>query len=214
LSNTDDQVLALSGIFQAAYLVTKIARTGIHPQDSFESSINSLFVFDADNTSQIFDGRSNLMVGLRLSSEILDKKGPSVGAGENFDIFRYGLSLLQLERKLAGQTGMLDFIGQRLEEIARQANHFSVTHPQVIGNIAELYQDTLSSLPLRIQVRGESRFLQNDTNVNKVRALLLAGIRSSVLWHQLGGRRRHLVFSRARLRHSVQQQIDLIAQLH
>ena len=75
MSNIDDRALALAGIFQAAYLVAKIARTGMYPQDCFESSINSLFVFDAESTSGIYQGVENLMVGLRISSEVLKRKG-------------------------------------------------------------------------------------------------------------------------------------------
>jgi high frequency lysogenization protein len=81
---------------------------------------------------------------------------------------------------------------------------------EVIANIADLYEETVSTLVLRIQVRGEIRFLQNDINVNKVRALLLSGIRSSVLWHQLGGRRWHLLFLRRRLKSAIDRQMKLI----
>lgn len=210
MSSIDDQVLALAGIFQAAYLVAKIARTGIHPQDCFESSINSLFVFDADSTSGIYQGSENLMVGLRVCSEVLERRGLSGISGEYFDIFRYGLNLLQLERKLTRYPAMMDHIGERLQEMSSRTEHFSPTDPQVIANIAGLYHETVSTLARRIQVRGETRFLQNEVNVNKVRALLMSGIRSSVLWHQLGGRRWHLLLISKRLRSAISRQMSLI----
>jgi len=37
---------------------------------------------------------------------------------------------------------------------------------------------------------------------NRIRALLLAGIRSAVLWYQLGGRRWRLVVYRRRIQHT------------
>lgn len=43
------------------------------------------------------------------------------------------------------------------------------------------------------------RFLQQPNNAAKIRALLLAGIRSARLWRQLGGHRWQLVFSRSKL---------------
>lgn len=43
------------------------------------------------------------------------------------------------------------------------------------------------------------RHLQDSRNADKVRALLLAGIRSAMLWRQLGGRRWQLLFSRRKL---------------
>ncbi|GAM56239.1 hypothetical protein JCM19232_5254 [Vibrio ishigakensis] len=44
----------------------------------------------------------------------------------------------------------------------------------------------------------------------KVRALLLAGIRSAVLWRQVGGKRRHLIFSRKKM---VEQAEILLARI-
>jgi high frequency lysogenization protein len=48
-------------------------------------------------------------------------------------------------------------------------------------------------------VHGDMRFLQQPSNAAKIRALLLAGIRSARLWRQLGGHRWQLVFSRGKL---------------
>jgi len=41
--------------------------------------------------------------------------------------------------------------------------------------------------------------LKNEHVANRIRALLLAGIRSAVLWYQLGGRRWRLVIYRKRI---------------
>jgi high frequency lysogenization protein len=41
--------------------------------------------------------------------------------------------------------------------------------------------------------------LQNQDNIDKIRALLLAGIRSSMLWRQCGGGRFSILFGRKRL---------------
>jgi len=43
------------------------------------------------------------------------------------------------------------------------------------------------------------RYLQQSTNAARIRALLLAGIRSARLWRQLGGHRWQLLFSRRKL---------------
>ena len=65
--------------------------------------------------------------------------------------------------------------------------------------LGKLYQDTISKLPYRIQVQGKIELLRNDQIAMRIRALLLAGIRAAVLWHQLGGRRWHLIFYRKRI---------------
>ena len=48
-------------------------------------------------------------------------------------------------------------------------------------------------------VNGEHGHLSNPAIAAKVRAALFAGIRSALLWHQLGGSRWHLLFSRKKI---------------
>jgi high frequency lysogenization protein len=57
----------------------------------------------------------------------------------------------------------------------------------------------ISPLGPRIQVTGSPAVLQSPQVQAKVRATLLAGIRAAVLWHQVGGGRLQLMFSRNRL---------------
>jgi high frequency lysogenization protein len=45
-------------------------------------------------------------------------------------------------------------------------------------------------------VNGEHNHLSNPDNANKIRALLLAAIRSAVLWDQCGGSRWQIMFNR------------------
>ncbi|MBT17966.1 MAG: hypothetical protein CL889_03205 [Dehalococcoidia bacterium] len=65
--------------------------------------------------------------------------------------------------------------------------------------LANLYQDTISKLSYRIQVQGKLENLKNENVANRIRTLLLGGIRSAVLWYQLGGRRWRLAFYRKRI---------------
>jgi high frequency lysogenization protein len=125
------------------------------------------------------------------------------------------MSLLHLESRLNKTPKMLATIGQRLEQVGEQALFFQsqqaagsepqtelephYAHPSVIGNLANLYQETLSTFSFRIQVTGEPRNLKNSDNADKIRALLLAGIRAAILWRQVGGRRWHLLFFRSRV---------------
>jgi high frequency lysogenization protein len=48
-------------------------------------------------------------------------------------------------------------------------------------------------------VNGEHGHLSNPLIAAKVRAALFAGIRSAFLWHQLGGSRWQLLFSRKKI---------------
>jgi len=60
-----------------------------------------------------------------------------------------------------------------------------------------VYEETIAHLGKRVQVTGEAGRLQQDSVAAEVRALLLGGIRFAWLWHQLGGRRWHLVLRRS-----------------
>ena len=111
---------------------------------------------------------------------------------------RYALSIIHLESRLRKNGHMMNQLGESIQASVRQADHFHITHESVIGNLADTYKQTLSTLSFRIKVAGNPQILQNSHNANKVRALLLAGIRAAILWRQVGGRRWHLLFNRKR----------------
>jgi high frequency lysogenization protein len=75
----------------------------------------------------------------------------------------------------------------------------------VVARLADTYSQTISTLSPRIMVSGENNQLKNPENANRVRALLLAGIRSAVLWRQCGGRQWHLLLQRRKLIESARQ---------
>jgi high frequency lysogenization protein len=75
----------------------------------------------------------------------------------------------------------------------------------VIAALDGLYQTTVSTFSFRIQVGGDPRHLQNTENAARIRALLLAGIRSALLWRQVGGKRWHMLFFRSRLKPSLRR---------
>ena len=69
----------------------------------------------------------------------------------------------------------------------------------MVGALAGLYVANVSGIAPRIMVGGDPACLNRDGNPERIRALLLAGLRSTVLWRQLGGRRLRLILGRSRL---------------
>lgn len=213
----DEQAIALAGLFQAAALVEQIATRGMVPQNSLETSLYSTFVTNPKSTEEIYGGIHdlpfNLQLGLRNLQDLVEKKRSE----HNKDIVRYALSMMYLERKLSGNKEMMHAVGNRLDQIREQARYFSpenddpmlspstFCHPSVVANLASLYQETVSTFSFRIQVGGDPRHLQNAENAAKIRGLLLAGIRSSMLWRQVGGKRWHLFFFKSRMRPSLKK---------
>jgi len=187
-----DRTLALAGIFQCATQVAQVARRGISDNASFETCIHSLFITDPQQTDDVYGSRAALRPGLHAIVQQMQGQ-----AGRDVDITRYALGLLVLERKLSRRRDLLDVISKGIHDAQRQTDHFnSYIHDSVIGNLAEIYLKSISTLTPRIMVRGENNYLLEQGNADKVRALLLAGIRSAVLWSQCGGSRWHLLFRR------------------
>jgi high frequency lysogenization protein len=58
---------------------------------------------------------------------------------------------------------------------------------------------------LRIHVAGKREYISQAAILDKIRALLLAGIRSAVLWQQVGGSRWQLLLDRKKIVHTAQQ---------
>lgn len=59
-----------------------------------------------------------------------------------------------------------------------------------------IYTDVVSQLHPKIMVRGSHGYLSQPSVANRIRAVLLAGIRAAFLWKQVGGSRWQLLFKR------------------
>ncbi|WP_407332663.1 high frequency lysogenization protein HflD [Enterovibrio sp. 27052020O] len=188
-----DRTIAFASICQSVKLVQEISRTGSCDPDALSASLKSIIVTNPASTLEVFGSEENLTVGLNtLISELDNSPGGS-------ELTRYLINLLALERKLSGRRDSLAQLSDRLENIQRQVQHFDLLDDQMISNLASVYLDTISPLGPRIQVTGNPAQLQQTGVQHKVRALLLSGIRSAVLWRQVGGKRRHLIFGRKQM---------------
>ncbi|OZG73703.1 lysogenization regulator HflD [Hahella sp. CCB-MM4] len=193
--NTEDQVIALAGVFQAAYLVDELAKKGTLGEEAFKTCLNSLLKVDVSNTIDAFGDRYGIQVGLRELIAVLEKQQNR----SKTEMVRYALTLLYLEGKLRKRPDLLEVMGKRIQQVQTQTLHFEVTHSNIVGAFASLYKDTISTFPQRIQVTGDPKYLRVDENADKIRAILLAGIRAAVLWRQVGGRRWKLLFMRKQI---------------
>lgn len=194
--STQEQLIALGAVFEAANLVDKLARTGQIGEASMTCMVGSLLARNPRTTLDVYGGDDQyLQEGYRMLQGTLERS-PTIMQRE---ALRYALAMVGLERQLAKRDDLLQIVSDRLPHIEQQVQHFGPAHENVIASFGGLYQDTLSTLRQRIQVQGEMRFLQQASTASRVRTLLFAGIRSARLWRQLGGHRWQLVFSRGKL---------------
>ena len=118
-----DQTLALAGIYQAASLVKQVANTGKANAAQVESSLESLFRFDANTVEEVYGSVAGVGHGVKVLCRHLKDK-----TNRDIEITKYVLSLIMLEKKLSSNTGMLDSIDKRLREIESQFDFFSLDH--------------------------------------------------------------------------------------
>lgn len=202
-----DQVIALAGIFQSARLVQQLARDGGSETGAFRSSILSVLALDAATVDTVYGG----IAGVRLGLDILANKLGGESAPADVEMARYVVAMMHLEGLLRRRPQMLETLRNGIEAAQTQMKFFETgaddeaVHPALIEKLAELYTQTLSTLGPRIMVSGEHGHLSNPSIAARVRAALLAGIRSAVLWRQMGGKRWRLLISRGRIARTAQE---------
>lgn len=184
-----DRTIALAGLLQAIESVRDIARRGQTNLEDIDTCLSSLLKIDAPSSSAIYGGSHRLRSGLRLLEQQLTNP-------HDMELTRYAVALLGLERKLARRGDLLQAIRAGLEDITQNLTHFPLNHSNTMARFADLYLKNVSTLSPRIMVNGDQLHLNNSENANRIRALLLAGIRAATLWRQSGGGRLTLLVRR------------------
>jgi high frequency lysogenization protein len=205
LNTITNQTIALAGIAQVAVLVQQLATTGSCDQAAMEASIGSVLKIDSDGVAEIYSGLAGLKLGFeQLNGQINGEKMP------NPDQARYSAAIVFLERKLSDRKDFLTTIQTGIVKAQAQSEQFGILHENVLANLADLYQTTISTLQPRIMVNGDQQYLSSHGVANKIRALLLAGIRSALLWKQCGGSRWKFIFYRKRIQAELQSLLKRI----
>ena len=168
-----------------------------------EKSLYSVFQTEADSTTEIFSGLDGVRYGLQKLQQQLTSP-----AREQIGTTRYSISVLLLSGKLLKNPEKLKRISEGIKIAAAKLDLYDYTHSNQIAALADIYSGVISDLSPRIMVKGDPMHLQNPETQNRVRALLLAGIRAAILWRQLGGSRIQLLFKRKLLVKTAKQLLE------
>lgn len=194
--NYSEIIIALAGICQSATLVRQLAQTGQSNETYQTVLFNSLTINNPESALDVFGGDiDNIKLGLKAIIDILN----STKQSDIIEVARYAMSMAVLERKLMSSTNAQDQLRQRIGQLAHQTQFFNDEDDQFINNLAGIYVDVISPLGQKIQVTGSEPILKNTFIQAKIRALLLAGIRSAVLWQQVGGSRWQFILSKKKI---------------
>lgn len=193
-NSMSERVLALAGLLQALAQVRRIADTGAAESRILGTALDSVFRIDAATPAGVYGGVDALRPGLTILRDYF--------ANHNRDeqLPRLALAVMQLERRFVADDDMGRRVQHGIRAQSAAAERNGSTHPDVLAALGGLYAETLSHLRPRVLVQGNPHYLGQASVVAEVRAVLLAAVRSAVLWRQLGGslwdfllRRRDLV---------------------
>lgn len=187
-----DQTIALAAVYQSALMAHELANSGaVRDHQSWEVSLNSLYKIDAQSTEDVFD---NNMQGLALGLNTLIKSFNK----DNYyiNVIKYTITLLSLAGKLQQRPEMIDLIAKGLNDSKVMQTNDEPLNAAVISKLAQIYSKTISQMQPRVIVAGQPFHLKNQATTEKIRAVLLAGIRAAVLWRQVGGTQLQLLFKR------------------
>jgi high frequency lysogenization protein len=104
------------------------------------------------------------------------------------------INVIMLQKTVSKQSSLMNQLTSKIEQLSQNfsdANTLDddVAFENLVKECSTIYQQTLSQLPRRIQVKGEPKYLKQESNQIYVRAILLAAIRACFLWRQLNGSR-------------------------
>ncbi|MEQ4575906.1 MULTISPECIES: high frequency lysogenization protein HflD [Gammaproteobacteria] len=190
-SSMDERVLALAGLAQALQQVRRIAETGHSEASTVRTAMDSVFRIDASSTEAVYGSVRDVAPGLRLLHDYFHNQA------RDEVLPRLALAVLQLERRFVKEPATVNAVVAGIGRAADRARELGDSaHPDVLAALGALYADTISHLRPRVMVQGNPHYLGQAGVVSEIRALLLAAVRSAVLWRQMGGNLWDFLFSK------------------
>lgn len=193
---TKDATIAFAGMLQASELVRQIASSGNCSQQAAQASINSIFSMNPESTEDVYGGLGGVRMGLRVLVELFSARNSQ----ENLQSLNYALGMAKLGTKIQRDGKRQTELGREIELIESAWRESEEPLDQsIFSQLADAYERHVSTLDFRLSINGKPDYLKQTEKVAFIRALLLAGIRSAFLWHQMGGRQWRLVFQRRKM---------------
>jgi high frequency lysogenization protein len=199
---SDDRVLALAGLVQALKQVRRIAETGQADAAVLGTCLDSVFRIDAASPEDVYGGAHNLRPGLLLLRDYLASQG------DDPQLPKLALAVTQLERRFVSNDAVAERVHEGILTLKPKADALGSSHPDVLAALGTLYADTVSHLRPKVMVQGNPHYLGQAGVVAEIRAILLASLRSAVLWRQLGGSIWDLFLRKRGMQQSIESWLD------
>ena len=204
MSDIAHETLALAALFQACTQIQRVARTGYVDPHAAAAVIRGLIITNPKTCEDIY-APNQLLVGFRQLSSSFSPQGGDKSA-QTIEITKNAFKLIGLELTIEKNATVFAKFGDDIDKarnsVLERYPDYESGRPEVVlsqdclHDFSELYQSLISPNFPRLMIYGEEEYLSRSENQEMIRSLLLAGIRACVLWRQLGGRRRFLIFRR------------------
>lgn len=198
----DDRTLALAGLVQSLKQVRRIADTGQADAQILATSLDSVFRIDADSPEAVYGGAASVRPGLLLLRDYLSNHG------DDPQLPKLALSVTQLERRFVSSGPVAERVHEGILELKPTADRLGSSHPEVLAALGALYAESVSHLRPKVMVQGNPHYLGQAGVVAEIRAILLAALRSAVLWRQMGGSAWDIFLRRRALQQSIESWLD------
>jgi high frequency lysogenization protein len=227
MNRWQQQTQALAGVMQAVCQIDDIASRGETNAAATRASLSSVLRQTADDLNEAVGSVGQLHYGLQRMLEMLQ------GEQKYLPALQYAMAVMQMEKNLRRSDTIQQAVDRELHLINMSiaedtkasddgdltessmadeasdpltSDHADTDHAQeLIAQLADVWTTQVRKLEPQVVVHGKPLYLQNENNIQLIRALLLSALRCSWLWSQLGGRRWHLLLRRKRLLQSTRQ---------
>jgi len=201
-----ERTCALAALTQAAVLVHRCANAeACHPIYT-QAIMRGLMVTEPKTAEDVYGPVEDLLMGVKSAQAMFGKPDPSL-----IQPLKYIVDLTTLENRLRARPEVLEKLANLIRNIG--VSFETMDEKQRYSRYSDIYKQTVGTMGRRIHVIGLQEQLEQPEIADKVRALLLCGIRFAWLWRQLGGRRWHLLIYRSRIRNSLRH-LQQIRKIH
>ena len=198
-----NKTIALAGLHQALTLIQDIAWKNTYSYPQIDASLSTLFVRDPDTYIEVYGNIDQVKPGLiALQTSFKDKQDKAA-----LERARYMVGLMILSKKVLYNSSLSEQIGTTLNLLEEAADDLENQRNYVIERLAQLYKNTISKLNPRIIIYGKPEILNDSDNAAYIRALLLAGLRSAILWYQAGGTQFNLLLGKSKYLRTIDQML-------
>lgn len=214
MKNIRSESIALAALFQCCTQINRIAHTGYCDEQAVSTVFRALLVTDPKTIDDIYK-ISELKTGFRGLIEGFSAEGITDNSAN--ELVKLAMQVISLTDRIVRNTSLYNRLSNEIDKLKDQIEKACpdflegktsvVLSKENVEKFAQLYQSLISPNFSKLLIFGEERFLSSTENQNRIRALLLAGIRAAVLWNQVGGKKLYLMFRRKEIVSFASEQI-------